>query len=418
MAITVCILSALCLNISLAACNDSENKESGNTNIENPSTENTTVSNNDETFAGVVSDEVYRNETYALEAFVEAELSTEAFSTEYSGSLTKKINDLTESEISGLNLGSLENINSVSKWEVAYSYVQRSTDGASTSSHRLTAKKATDYKTVADENDGLNYVTAYLVDSGGGEIRYYVALPEVGEHITKSYYDSVFDSSNYVNSTLTYGTQGEIKINGEQATDERALASLEMISSLKVKVYNTENLIMSSLSYRMAGSSYGDDVYIANTAQGWKAIELTSCDDEFTYNEPDISELNHNFDPDNPSAWCSTYLANADMAYYIKTENGFKVDPSYKEAIIYASDNIYSTSYSQMYERGLIDINGGTLEYIVSEGKLIQEKVTVDISYTANDDPYNVIEERTCTFSDFGTTSITVPDDIKAMLGF
>ncbi len=145
-----------------------------------------------ETFKGKLSDESFETENAALTAFLEDEIegmSTQAELVEY-----KKDADLSPKEIAALPLG-----------EIAAEEISHAERG--TISYRATTLQSGAALTSDAENVKTHEI--YLLELDG-KFRYLVPPTQIGQPITKDYFEDVFSSEKYTNCTIEYlsTTQG------------------------------------------------------------------------------------------------------------------------------------------------------------------------------------------------------------------
>lgn len=135
-----------------------------------------------EPFEGTLSTETFETQTAAVEAFLDQEidgLSTQAELVEY-----VKEADLSAGEIEELPLG--EAAGTITRAERGtVSYKTRAVGGTG-----LTA-----------ETDNIKTHALYLLESDG-KFLYFVPPTEIGQPVTKSYFNSLFSAEKYANCTL------------------------------------------------------------------------------------------------------------------------------------------------------------------------------------------------------------------------
>ena len=133
-----------------------------------------------ETFAGVASAAAYETRESALQAFLKEE--TDFADTPLYVRYEKK-GELSADEIAALNLSAEERNGLVGGEKVVITYRRGTTSRAS-------------------ETENTYTQSAYLLNYGS-TYRYYAALPEVGEPLTYSYFQSVVGEEYYTNYTFT-----------------------------------------------------------------------------------------------------------------------------------------------------------------------------------------------------------------------
>lgn len=154
-----------------------------------------------ETYSGAVSQNSYSTEELAALACVNNEISS--YSTGESIAATKKLNS---SQILQLNLPKTETKDMLGVDELEMEYYISKIDP----NEKKTAK-------------------IYIIKFAN-EFKYYTLRPADGETVTKSYYNSVFNSQNYKNCTLNSTMEMNIQLT---KGDETATATMKLTQTVK-----------------------------------------------------------------------------------------------------------------------------------------------------------------------------------------
>lgn len=346
-----------------------------------------------ETYTGTVSEQTYDSQQAAASAFITKEITSETDVAVLSDCNKEK--DLSEEETAALNIPaeSGKTVDHVEKWKASYTK-------AAASSYSAVA-------TAADAADENNYVTVYIIvfRVSGEEItsatvytyKYYVPLPENGEALSYSYYHSVLKSDNYVNCTTTYTSDTTVTLSDGHQTESET-------QKITYSMYITESAVKMDLKVADASGTY----YIVKTANGGaKAAFYTNG----KYTVTSLSDLGIN----SYEEIFSSQLTDATCSFFIKTDYGFKMNEEKLSKLV--SDVLQSLNL-----RGFRFSNeSGKADYYVVEGKLY--KVTTEISASVSYSAYgqtatgSVRNYAECKYTNFGTTSVTIPEEVKSLLG-
>lgn len=350
-----------------------------------------------ETFKGAVSEESYETSNKAAEAFVLEEVvgEEEAEIVEVASK-----GELSSDEINKLNVSSeiLEGSLGVEKLEVTYSLEEESSS----------ASRALKLATSKTNKVIVVYVVKY-----NNSYKYITPLPENGETITKTYYDSVFNSEKYKNCTFDYESSVIIDT---KSGDYRDYVKTTIKQFIK---YNEDKIYM-MLNYKVEGEDpeYGEDVlfylyfekvegqtkcYMSLDEIEWAEIEINGE----IYNELGTLFSVTNFEELYPFA--NQYL---DYTYFKKSDYGFELPSEnarkyFLEVLMSALSGLGSVDFDKMN----IDT---TAQYYVSNGVLSGAKIDTDFYM-----PFEAIGEEgylkevvkhvyKCT--DYGTTVIERPN--------
>ena len=344
-----------------------------------------------ETFKGVMSEESFRSPEEAAIAYVNFELAGD-------GNLNVSIlssKTLRASKIKKLDIPEefLEGYEDVVEVELEYSEEDSSSYTMRTSYTATSTEKLDRTKTVKV------YVIKYAYDW-----KYFSPCPVTGDTISRSYYDSVFNSEKYENCTFEVHTEAvaDVITNGETVTMDMVMN--QIVKHADGKVYLEQYVKMVSDEYSseqtvyayMETNAYGEIECYVKTSEydSWMPTDLSTVG--FT----SLEQLTPFYDQ---------YL---DYTYFTKTDYGFALEDEnarkYFEAALMGTFSGLGMN---------IDTNNMDLdmyaEYYVSEGVLSGMRVDADVDMTVNEG-YNTasLKERvttvtTCT--DYGTTVVERP---------
>lgn len=384
-----------------------------------------------DTYKGEVSDSSYTSEKTAASAFLSEEIASDETSLTYD-SYTKQ-STLSSDEVDELNLSGIDKskVESVEKGTVAYT---KNADAASEVS--LYAAKAYDGETT--ETNKLT-VTVYLVkldvsEEGSSEkkyeYRYYVPLPQVGEAISKSYYESVFDASKYTNCTATYSATVKTDVPSEYGTMETSVVTSGKMEITATAAHVTMEVktVMSIPdlpdSYKSIVESMPEaanitvtaDYYISKNADGGADVAY-STDGGKTYTKASLSvsfgidEYDELF-----SADLSGEVSEAVYSFFEKTDYGFTMSTDMLEEYLDSAIAAVKEELSTELNITISDDNNAKYDFYVSDGRLNKIDYSLLFKITAGSATYGSDMSMTMEYSDFGKTSVTVPDAAKTTL--
>lgn len=334
--------------------------------------------NYSETFEGVVSESTYDSKDDAAKGFLEEELSVGSTKAELTAYNKEK--DLSESEIEKLKISTQVDgtISSVEKGKISYTQTEAQVPFAA----------------AQDSQEEVLVVTVYIItytSTGSTTVtyKYYAPLPEKGEALSASYYNSVLGGNQYENCTVTATST---------TTSSYAGASAKITLKYVMAIDNDK----ASLKFDMGVSAPGVNTkvsmsfYLADTATGLKCAlledngyVLSSLDDAELYIES-VSEL------------YSSQLTEAECALFVKTDYGFEL----KEGVL---ENLIGEAGSSSFK--------GTCKYYVAEGKIDKAVCDYSMKLTSPEGTMNMSGNVDCKFSNYGTTTVNLPDQVKTLFG-
>lgn len=335
-----------------------------------------------ETYTGTVSEQSYTSSEDAANAFITNEIASSSDVAVYSGSNKEK--DLTEEEVEVLNVPQ-ENgktIDHIEKWKVAYTKSAVQTYAASASAEN---NYVTVYIIVYKVSDGeISVVDTY-------EYKYYVPLPENGEALSYSYYASVFNPENYINCTAISNTSSTVKAQGMSVT-----------ISVNYKMYITETAAKFEMSVSTFGVKEAMNIYIIKTGSTGKVVVETNGQ----YSVSSLGDLNLG---DSYEDLFASQLTDAEYSFFTKTDYGFKMNTEKYNALL---DSLLSQLGGSNFR-----LSNAKADYYVVEGKLYKTVAELTASYYESGTSFSVSAKAECKYINFGTTTVTIPDQVNALLG-
>lgn len=349
-----------------------------------------------ETFKGAVSKEAYNTSVEAAEAFVSIEVAGEKDDIVVVESTSK--GTLSEEKINSIGIPEdlMEGATAVEEIEVSYSVSNADTQLASTdglipiSGTLSTTKKA------------IVYVIKYDVDW-----KYFTPAPITGDTISKSYYDSVFNTEKYANCTLqsvsvkTDTSTGSYE--GESYTVVTETKTTQTIKYANNKIYfeqkvettaedgSTQTQILAAYMEEVDGeiSCY---IRMGGEDAEWMKSHLSVIG--FTK----LEELR---------PFYNQYL---DYTYFTKTSYGFALDEENMKRYISEVVGILLDDFNEPGVGLDLDIFA---EYYVSEGVLSGMRMETNIDSRISEDGLTVVTNQkianTITCTNYGTTVVEKP---------
>lgn len=347
-----------------------------------------------ETFTGSVSVQTYASVDAAAADCVAKEISGD----DYKVTMTEyvKETELTETEVTNLNIGGQVQgtVESVEKGKLYFNEVPSS--GV----------------TPAAAAPAVNmYITVYIIKytptgSTTSEYKYMVPLPANNEVLSYSYYNSVMSPENFKNCTLTYTTtttattmgftQSDSDVQKMYITESAVKMELSVQTDLYTKKSATAYLIDGNGGLKCAVEMDGECVVVTGADLG---LEINSISEIYT-----------------------TGLNEAQYSLFIKTGKGFKMRDDAVEGIMQAAVDALRQQFAQT---GMtFNLNNLYCDYTVVEGKLYSGVASIDMTMTmpASEEvpmsmTINATSKAVVTYTDYGTTTVTISDTAKEALG-
>ena len=336
-----------------------------------------------ETYLGAVSERTYSSADDAAEDFVYEEVVGDSYATITSvtslGSADKSEHNIPDEFLQGSQ--------TVEKVEVEF------TVPAEASLKRRV--QLVSYSNEGTEAKVVVYVIKYEMDW-----KYFAPLPETGDTISKSYYDSVFDNAKYqnctyeVNQTVTSSSFGIVAA-------EFTIHQIFKFADGKIYIEQTQTSKVLGQSETETLYFYAEELengdllcYIKENGGSWQSAELHNIG---FYS---LEELTPFYDQ---------YL---DYTYFEKTDYGF--DLPKENAKIFYTDYLYRElqGLDLSISRDDIDVDMYA-EYFVREGQLSGMRINSGIDMRVEEDGIGVtVNVKLNTISkvtDYGTTVVECP---------
>ena len=341
-----------------------------------------------ETFKGTVSENTYNTANEAASAFVSEEIAGESVATVHS---VKSNGELSQSKIDSLNIPAelLVGSDSVEEMEVTYDLATVSTyarSGGSTYASTKTIKV---------------YVIKYGVDW-----KYFTPAPITGDTITKSYYDSVFNTEKYTNCTFENNAEITIAISADGEYMDMKMITKQIVKHADGKVYFEQTISSSGILAEMEDNiticvyleTIGDEVicYVKNPdGDEWIKCDLgmigfTSLDELVPFHDQ--------------------YL---DYTYFTKTSYGFALNQENSRRYFMQAlgANLEDMGLDLSTDNAQLDMFA---EYYVADGVLSGMRLDADFEWSIFEDGISgTIKETAVTTlkcTDYGTTVIERPN--------
>ncbi|MBE6589673.1 MAG: hypothetical protein E7643_05785 [Ruminococcaceae bacterium] len=349
-----------------------------------------------ETFKGAVSELSYPSAEEAAEAFVAEELSGES-----EAKIENVVSNgtLSDSEIkeSGIPADLLEGCDAVEEYEVTYVLNEDSaSDFLEDSGMTKLAAKDTLNKSVK--------VKVYVIKINN-EWKYFTPMPVTGDTISKSYYDSVFNSEKYKNCTFESTTEMEMVVTNGPETMNMTMKMSQLIKFQEGKIYLEQTTEMSNETGEMETDAMY--AYMEETDDGI-ACYVKMGKDSTEWMEGDLTMLGF-MSLDDLAPFADQYL---DYTYFTKTNYGFALEE--ENARRYMSTALGGSLGSLGVDFDSDDAKLEMLaEYYVCGGVLsgMRNEADIEMEVTA-DGITNGIKEvvkATTTCTDYGTTVVEKP---------
>lgn len=330
-----------------------------------------------DTFEGSVSSATYASQEEAVEGYFAAEIN--GSTTTATNIEVKSEEEVSQDELSSLPLGDIASeVRSAKKLTVTYD--------TETPSAALSA------------SSGKYEQVFYLLELNDGSFRYFVPPTAVGDMISKSYYEDVFNAEKYANCTIeskqTITTSsGETSMTQEEST-------VVKITEEGIEMHITQGVTGEQSTTMDAYILSGTDglVIYVNNSGSWVGVPMSMLSDMLPFDYDDLADFGQ-----------ISLGGFMDHTYFCKTEDGFCL----------------SSEKYMPYIQGLMgemfgDIASvtGTAEmnYVVSEGRVSELTgkidMTVAVSYMGVKASAQAKGSVEYEYSDFGSTSIEIPQQI------
>lgn len=343
-----------------------------------------------ETYTGTISSESYSVADDAAKAFVSNEIfaADDSIDIEYDIVSVKRDKALTKSEISSLGISDeyMQNATEVLKYTVTYTENEAQDDDASVMS-------------LSSTYSNNSTVTVYII-CYADLYKYFSPVVTDGNTLTKSYYDSIFDSEKYTNCTFTSSSEitlhadylgGSIDVNMSMEStimyDGDRIYLTETITS-----NNTSIMQNADLALYIEGTDNSLQCYVLQNGV-WQRAYLSSIGNLF-----DFSSL------DDLMPFAKSYL---DHSYFTKTDYGCTIE---KDNLTKYTSTVYNLALDQMIGAEVEKLEcAGYVDYYVSDGVLsgTRSEITLDLTVYGVTYTEKIVARNICT--NYGTTVIESP---------
>lgn len=357
-----------------------------------------------ETYQGSVSEEVYAEPAQAATAYVleqvVGEKPAQIVNTESKG-------ELSSTEITALNLPAevSNGVIGVEKIEVEYS---ETIVPATVSQDGFVGATV-----LYDNANTTKKVTVYIIKYETG-YKYFTPLPETGSTISKSYYDSVFNSAKYKNCTfeteMTMSMDYEMNMAGEVESSSSDVSVYQLLKFTEDKIY-----METRSTSKYDGVTSSDEMYMY--------IELVDSElkvyVKYSYSQGSYSDSTNGqwvegslemigFESiDELKPFAEQYL---DYTFFTKTDYGFEIgQENFIEFLKYTIRDA-ELDFDEMKDYMDLDM---IAKYYVSDGVLsgMREDVemSVEVSEMGVSMEMGLDIEAVATCTNYGTTVIENP---------
>lgn len=402
--LTAVLALSMALTFAFAGCSDSKGTGTGGNAQENQLHNSfiNEIGGVSETYEGVISSNSYNSAEDAITGYLTEEVAGNS-NVSIVGTPTKKAVSNKESEQIRALVENASDIQSIEKMEVTYSVDSGDTYASPMAMASNSNKKVT------------VYVIKYSTHWG-----YYSPAPVTGNTITKSYYDSVFNSDAWANctyeNTITLNLDMTVSYGGQTET-------LEMTETFTQKAWYNETAVLfeqtktttsDELSSEMFDSlldypdgtyavyieliEEGEDIYYIKTPQSpyWQEGNLLNLNLEKIDSLEDLRPF------------ADGYL---DYTYFTKTNYGFEL--SSENATRYLNEAMGGGMESLLSQGVNMDM---FVKYYVSQGVLsgmrLDYTVGMNMSQQGMTMKMNMLMTSETSVKNYGTTVVEKPADI------
>ena len=340
-----------------------------------------------ETYVGSASEESYESADSAAEAFVQNELAGRSDAVVLE---TTSKGELSSTEVNELNIPTdvMEGALSVEKIEVSYAI------------NSIDYYSACSAEAVTDTLNKNKVVTVYVIKYEN-DWKYFTPLPETGDTVSKSYYDSVFDNEKYQNCTFKNDMSIYASASGGGQSFSMTINTSQLIKHADGKVYLEQRMYM-----QMPGADNQETVIYAymEEVDGRVVCYVKQGENSTEWNPTNLSTIGFS-SLEQLTPFHDQYL---DYTYFTKADYGFVL--SEENAAKYLSQALKDQDLGVAFSNNDINMYA---EYYVSEGALsgMRLDAVISMSVSQSGQSVSVYEEvsgnTTCT--DYGTTVIERP---------
>ena len=378
--IFLCFVLAVSAAIAMTACKKYTKKSAEQAMIDD-------IGGCSETYTGTISDESYASSDAAVSAVIANELC--GTNTECRVEKAQKTAVTVEQYKKAIPEEYTQGATSVEKVKITYS---RSEKNVADSSLNATDAGSADKK----------YTVVIYVINYDNYWKYFTPVLENAQTLTKSYYDSIFNTEKYRNCTMTSSMVEKMvgKSGGETVNITLKIEGESKYADNKIYLKTTATYSLMGMTNSSVSEIYIEDegngvLCYANDGTGWVSASLDSVG---YVSIEDVMPFANN-----------AYL---DHSYFTKTSYGCEIERDKLE--YYMNQAIKADNMLQM---GLT-IENGSIKYYVSDGVLSGLLSNIKMSGSITQDNINVTYsgtlDITCKCTDYGKTTVQRPEGIPA----
>lgn len=342
-----------------------------------------------ETYSGTVSSGEYSSLTEAQEAFVADEITGKK-NIEVVESVSKGELSSSEAEKLGVPSDVINSCLGIEEFEISYKNKSYAIEFCSASS------EAEDTKTIKV------YIIKYPF-----HYEYFSPRPETDQTITKSYYDSVFNSEKYKNCTVETTSTAHAITSGTVSMDMQ-MDSYQKIMHADGKIYIEISNKITYLNGDYAGGSDTQQayLYLEQTETGIICyVREVDIDDDSGWVRGDLTTIGFS-SVEQLTPFYDQYL---DHTYFRKSEYGFVLDGDNAKAYVQAIFKDLGISDKESIEMG-VDI---FCEYFVKDGTLSGMESNFDFKVNLFGTTFDEQSYSKTVCKDYGSTVINRPEGIQ-----
>lgn len=394
--ITAVLALSMALTFAFAGCSDSKGTGTGGNAKENQLHNSfiDEIGGVSETYEGVISSNSYNSAEDAITGYLTEEVAGNS-NVSIVGTPTKKAVSNKENEQIRALVENASDIQSIEKMEVTYSVDSGDTYVSPMAMASNSNKKVTVYV--------IKYSTHW---------EYYSPAPTTGSTITKSYYDSVFNSDAWKNCTYDMDMNMNMDV---KASYQGQTETMKMTMTMSQFAQYTEDKVYIEMETTTTMSGMGQ----SETENTYTAIYLEQIEDELVcYTKMDKNaswELSYSYNFDEIDEFRPFATGYLDYSYFTKTDYGFELSGEnskkfISETLAGMGDNIVPSSYLDQMKLDMF------CKYYVSNGVLsgMREDATLsmNISESGVSGNFKAVIGAEASVKNYGSTVVQKPADI------
>lgn len=353
-----------------------------------------------ETYEGAVSEDYFSSAEEAAEAYVEMEIAGKSYA---SITEVESKGELSDKEVKSLGIPAelSDGIDSVEKLEVSYvldsDYVK-----ANSGRINLASEK---------ESDSTKKVIVYVIKYGP-DWKYFSPMPVKGNTITRSYYDSVFNSESYKNCTLNSVTKVSAVVKGSDGSQTETV-TIESTITQYIKYDNNKIYFEQTIEANQngVGNTQTIHAYLEEDEDGYvRCYVRTDPTSDYWYSGSLYTLGFTKLEEITPF-----YKQYLDYTYFTKTSYGFALeDENAKQYLETALSNV--EGFTDMFSGSDMDLDMFA-EYYVSGGVLsgmrMDANIGIEMAQQGVDVSVTETVTNTITCTNYGSTSVEIPDNVR-----